>query len=136
LSVLAAAMVHPLFRLAAARPQLLAEHVAAYTELLAEELTSTAGLVKQRLVLQAVALAGAAVGAVLAGVALMLWAALPADSLRMPWLLVLTPALPWAIALWAVARSGAVASGDLLPSFRRQLADDAAMLRGAAGSEA
>jgi hypothetical protein len=128
-------MVHPLFRLAAARPQLLAEHVAAYTELLAEELSATAGLVKQRLVLQAVALAGAAVGAVLAGVALMLWAALPADSLRAPWFLVLTPALPWAIALWAASMSGAVPSGNLLPTLRRQLADDAAMLRGADGSE-
>ena len=128
-------MVHPLFRLAAARPQLLAEHVAAYTELLAEELTSTAGLVKRRLMLQAVALAGAAVGTVLAGMALMLWAALPADSLRAPWFLVLTPALPWAIALWAGSVSGTVAAGDLLPTFRRQLADDAAMLRAADGSE-
>ncbi len=128
-------MVHPLFRLAAARPQLLAEHVAAYTDLLAEELSSTAGIVKRRLALQAVALAGAAVGSVLAGVALMLWAALPADSLRAPWFLVLIPALPWAIALWAAAASGTVDSGDLLATFRRQLADDAAMLRGAAGSE-
>jgi len=129
-------MVHPLFRLAAARPQLLAEHAAAYTELLAEEVSATAGLVKRRLMLQAVALAGAAVGAVLAGVALMLWAALPADSLRAPWFLVLTPALPWAIALWAASVSGTVAQGNLLAHFRRQLADDAAMLRSADGSDA
>ena len=122
-------MVHPLFRLVTARPQLLAEHVSAYTDLLAEELTSTAGLLKRRIALQLIALASAAVGVVLGGVALMLWAALPAESLRLPWLLVLTPALPWALALWASAMGGAVATGDLLVTFRRQLAEDAAMLR-------
>jgi len=124
-------MAHPLFRLLTTRPQLLAEHVSAYTDLLAEELTSTAGLLKRRMALQLVALAAAAVGAVLAGVAVLLWGALPAESIRAPWLLILTPLLPWAIALWASALSGAVASGDLLVTFRRQLADDAAMLRSA-----
>ena len=124
-------MAHPLFRLLTMRPQLLAEHVSAYTDLLAEELTSTAGLLKRRMALQLVALAAAAVGAVLAGVAVLLWGALPAESIRAPWLLILTPLLPWAIALWASALSGAVASGDLLVTFRRQLADDAAMLRSA-----
>ena len=124
-------MAHPLFRLLTTRPQLLAEHVAAYTDLLAEELTSTAGLLKRRMALQLVALAAAAVGTVLAGMAVLLWAALPAGSIRAPWLLILTPLLPWAIALWASAMSGAVATGDLLVTFRRQLADDAAMLRSA-----
>jgi hypothetical protein len=124
-------MVHPLFRLVTARPQLLAEHVAAYTDLLAEELGATAGLLKRRVALQLVALAGAAVGAVLSGVALMLWAAMPVDSIRAPWLLVLTPALPWVLALWASMMSGTVARGELLVTFRRQLAEDAAMLRSA-----
>jgi hypothetical protein len=127
-------MAHPLFRLLTTRPQLLAEHVSAYTDLLAEELTSTAGLLKRRMALQLVALAAAAVGAVLAGTAVLLWAALPADSMRLPWLLVLTPALPWALALWASTMSGTVATGDLLVTFRRQLADDAAMLRSASES--
>ena len=124
-------MAHPLFRLLTTRPQLLAEHVSAYTDLLAEELTSTAGRLKRRVALQLVALAAAAVGTVLAGMAVLLWAALPADSIRLPWLLVLTPALPWALALWASTMSEAVATGDLLVTFRRQLADDAAMLRSA-----
>jgi hypothetical protein len=127
-------MAHPLFRLLTTRPQLLAEHVSAYTDLLAEELTSTAGLLKRRMALQLVALAAAAVGAVLAGTAVLLWAALPVDSMRLPWLLVLTPALPWALALWASTMSGTVATGDLLVTFRRQLADDAAMLRSASES--
>lgn len=124
-------MAHPLFRLLTTRPQLLAEHLSAYTDLLAEELTSAAGLLKRRMALQLVALAAAAVGAVLVGMAVLLWAALPAESIRAPWLLMLTPLVPWAIALWALAMSGAVATGDLLVTFRRQLADDAAMLRSA-----
>ncbi len=122
-------MVHPLFRLITTRPQLLAEHVSAYTDLLAEELTSIAALLKRRLMLQFVALAAAAVGVVLAGVALMLWAALPEGSLRQPWLLLLVPALPLAVAVWASATGGALPSGDLLVTFRRQLAADTAMLR-------
>ena len=122
-------MVHPLFRLVTARPQLLAEHVSAYTDLLAEELTATASLVQRRLALQTVALAGVAVGTVLGGVALMLWAALPEGSLRLPWLLLFTPAVPLAIAAWAWALSGAVHTGDLLVTLRRQLAADTAMLR-------
>ena len=127
-------MVHPLFRLITTRPQLLAEHVSAYPDLLAEELTSTAGLLKRRLMLQFVALAAAAVGVVLAGVALMLWAALPEGSLRQPWLLLLVPALPLAIAVWASATGGALPTSDLLVTFRRQLAADTAMLRQAGES--
>ena len=122
-------MVHPLFRLLTTRPQLLAEHVSAYTDLLAEELGATAGLVKRRLMLQLVALASVAVGVVLAGVALLLWAALPEGSLRVPWLLFLTPALPLAIAAWASAPAAAVGTGEVLVTLRRQLAADTAMLR-------
>jgi hypothetical protein len=127
-------MVHPLFRLITTRPQLLAEHVSAYTDLLAEELTSSGALLKRRLMLQFVALAAAAVGVVLAGVALMLWAALPEGSLRQPWLLLLVPALPLAIAVWASATGGALPTSDLLVTFRRQLAADTAMLRQAGES--
>jgi hypothetical protein len=122
-------MAHPLFRLVAARPQLLAEHLAAYAELLAEALGSTASLVQRRLACQVVAVACAAVGTGLAGVAVMLWAALPAHSMREPWLLVVTPAVPWAIAVGAAAMSAAVVPGQWLASVRRQWAEDAEMLR-------
>ena len=123
-------MVHPLFRLAATRPQLLAEHASAYAELVAEELTSGAMAFRRRLTLQSVAVAGFAVSAVLAGVAAMLWAALPAGSLNVPWLLVLVPALPAVLGSWALSAAGAGTPGELFVALRRQLADDAAMLRG------
>ena len=127
-------MVHPLFRLAAARPQLLAEHVSAYTDLLAEELTSSAALWKRRLALQAIGGLCLAIAAVLAGVAVMLWAALPQGTLPLPWLLVLTPAVPAAVAWWALTMVGTVARGEWLSAFRQQLAADAAMLNGVAES--
>jgi hypothetical protein len=122
-------MAHPLFRLVAARPQLLAEHVAAYADLLTEELGSAAKLCQRRLAFQLVAVVGVAVGTGLGGVGWMLWAALPANSLREPWLLVAIPAIPWAIAAWAASMSTAVAPGQWLASVRRQWADDAEMLR-------
>lgn len=124
-------MVHPLFRLAAARPQLLAEHVLAYSDLMAEELTATATLLKRRVALQLVGLAAFAVALVLAGVAAMLWAALPAGSLNVPWMLVLTPALPAAIGWAALVAGNGVAGGEMFAALRQQLSDDAAMLRGA-----
>ena len=122
-------MVHPLFRLATARPQLLAEHVSAYADLLAEELSSGAAGFKRRLVFQLVALAAFAVAAVLVGMAVMLWAALPMGSLNVPWVLVLVPALPAALGVWASAAADASGPAELFIALRRQLADDAAMLR-------
>ena len=44
--------MHPLVRLAASRPQMLAEHAAAYVELFAEEATTAATHVKRQVSLQ------------------------------------------------------------------------------------
>ena len=124
-------MVHPLFRLAATRPQLLAEHASAYAELVAEELTSGAAVFRRRLTLQSVAVAAFAVAAVLSGVAAMLWAVLPAGGLNLPWMLVVVPALPVLLGAWALSAADAKPPGELFVALRRQLADDTAMLRGA-----
>ena len=122
-------MVHPLLRLAAARPQLLAEHAAAYGDLVAEEFARSAGALKQRLALQVIAVAGLVVAAVLSGVAAMLWAALPSGSLNAPWMLALAPALPAALAAWALLRGSAAGPAESFAGVRRQLAADAALLR-------
>jgi hypothetical protein len=125
-------MVHPLFRLAAAHPQWLADHVLAYSDLMAEEVSTTAAQLQRRLVLQVAGLAGIAVAAVLCGVAVLLWAALPEAAPRQPWLLLGVPALPAALGAAALLRASAVASnGEWFTSLRRQLADDVAMLRDA-----
>ena len=63
-------MIHPVFRLAAAQPMLLAAHVGAYAELVSEELHTSAAAVQRRLLWQLGGALCLAVAAVLAGVTL------------------------------------------------------------------
>jgi hypothetical protein len=128
-------MAHPLFRLAASKPQLLAEHVLAYGDLLSAELTGAAELLRRKVVLQAAALACLVIAGLLAGVALMLWASLPSGSLHLPWVLVAVPAVPAVLGYWALVKSQAIGAGDLFAAVRLQLADDAAMLRELAAAD-
>jgi len=122
-------MIHPVFRLAASQPVLLAEHAAAYAELVSEDLAMHSARLKKRVLMQ---LAGAAcllLASVLAGVALLLWAALPATSFRAPWLLVGTPALPAALGLWALWLAQAHERFEPFANLRLQLTHDLALLR-------
>lgn len=127
-------MIHPLFLLIATRPQLLADHAEAYAELVLAEAANATSTLKRRLLLYAVALGCLAVGAVLAGVALMLWAVTPAATVHAPWALIAAPVLPIVVALWCllVARSPAKASG--FATIGQQLKADLAMLREASTS--
>ncbi|HWK83174.1 MAG TPA: phage holin family protein [Caldimonas sp.] len=86
-------MIHPLLRLVATQPQLLGDHVEAYAELVGDELRKTSSAWATRLALYAAALCLLCVGLVLTGVALMLWASLPAGSFPTPWVLVAVPAV-------------------------------------------
>jgi hypothetical protein len=125
-------MIHPLFRLAASQPLLLAEHAAAYASLLSEEVAVTSARLQQRVAFQ---LAGAAclmVAATLAGVALLLWAALAESGIRLPWLLGATPALPALLGAWLLRRGQDRQTTDPFGTLRRQLAEDAALLRSTA----
>lgn len=125
-------MIHPLFRLAAAQPLLLAEHAAAYAGLLSEEVAITSSGLQRRV---ALLLAGGAclmVAATLSGVALMLWAALGESGIRWPWLLVLVPALPALLGAGLLWRAQARPSTVPFDTLRRQLAEDAALLRSTA----
>jgi hypothetical protein len=125
-------MVHPLVRLAASRPQMLAEHAAAYVELFAEEATTAATHVKRQVSLQLIGVGLIAVGVILGGVAVMLWASFP--TLNSPWALALTPCVP--ILTGAIALRSASSKGARNPfaPLQRQLAADAAMLRRAGES--
>jgi uncharacterized membrane protein YqjE len=121
-------MIHPLLRLAATQPQLLADHVEAYAGLVGEELGHTAAGYKQRLLLGAMALCLAAVAATLAGVALMLWAVTPPAILQAPWALVAAPAIAALVA--ALCALGARRKqDDGFSGLRQQLSADLAMLR-------
>lgn len=121
--------MHPLFRLAATEPALLADHLQAYGELVSGEALDALGRWRRAALLQLAALASAAVGVTLAGVALMLWAV---GTVAVPWLLLAVPALPLALAIacHAAARGAWAQPGSTV--LREQWAADLALLRGAA----
>lgn len=125
-------MLHPLVRLVASRPELLGEHVSAYADLFAQELASASALMMRRLTLRLAGGACLAVAAVLAGVAVLLWASLP--TLALPWALALVPAVPAALGLWIIMVGEAAGTQALFAGLRRQLEADAALMRSAGES--
>lgn len=122
-------MIHPLFRLIASQPQMLADHVEAYTELVGQEVGGLATEWKRRAALGAVALCSGGVAVVLAGVAVMFWAVSPPENIQAPWALVLVPALPALLALWCYLSSRSSAGKQGFSALREQFAADTAMLR-------
>jgi uncharacterized membrane protein YqjE len=123
------AVIHPLFRLIASRPQMIADHVEAYSDLLAEEVGQTTTALKKRVTLGAIGLANGAVAIVLAGVALMLWAVTPVDRMNAPWALIAVPGVPAILCIWCVFAMRAASIENSFKNLRAQFAADAAMLR-------
>lgn len=121
-------MIHPLLRLMATQPQLLAEHAESYAELVGEELGKTTTVWKKRVLLNASALGLAGVAAVLGGVALMLWAVVPAVNIHAPWALAAAPAVPALVALWCFFE-GRRDPGEGFKDLKQQIAADIVMLR-------
>jgi len=124
-------MIHPLLHLVSTQPQLLGEHAEAYAELLSAELGRVGTDWKRRALLNAVALCSLGVTAMLAGVALMLWAVIPPAQIQAPWALVCAPLVPALLAmacLLALPRASA-GGGGAFASLRQQLRADMALLR-------
>jgi uncharacterized membrane protein YqjE len=114
--------------LVATQPQLLGDHVEAYAALVSEEMGEAVSVWKRRVLLSAIALGLLAVGAMLSGVALMLWAVTPTPNIRAAWVLVVVPAVPLVVALLcllAFQRETPRAFADV----KQQLAADFTMLR-------
>ena len=122
-------MIHPLFRLIASEPQMLADHVEAYTDLVSEEVASAAAQWKRQAVAAALVIVLAIVTAVLAGVAVMLWAVTPPDTIHAPWALIIVPLVPALAAGWAWFSAKSGDKGQGFAAIKAQLAADAAMLR-------
>ena len=122
-------MIHPLFRLIASEPQMLADHVEAYTDLVGEEMASAVTQWKRRALSIVVLVVCALLAALFAGVSLMLWAATPPENIHAPWALIIVPLLPALLGAgaWLTARSGPKSNG--FAAIKAQLAADAAMLR-------
>ncbi len=124
-----ALLMHPLLRLVASQPQLLVDHAEAYAELVTVEIGAASAGWTRRVAFYAVGLCGLGVAAVLAGVACMLWAALPVPGMPAPWALLVVPLLPLAAALGCLGLARTRGQGAAFGALRRQVQADLAMLR-------
>lgn len=121
--------MHPLLRLIATRPALLAEHAEAYAALIAAEVPRISAAWQRRALLSAAAAVSAAIGILLAGMSAMLWAALPEPAMRAPWMLLAVPLLPLLAAAVCMMAARSANARDPLDSLRRQVTDDLLLLR-------
>jgi hypothetical protein len=121
--------MHPIFKLMAAQPTVLTDHVEAYAALAAQEFGTAATQMRSRALKAGITLVCAAAAAVLAGVALMLWAVTPPADLHAPWALWVAPGLPALVALgcWVSAQDDP--AGAAFAALRRQFSEDMALLR-------
>lgn len=127
-------MIHPLFRLIARQPHLVAEHAQAYAALVGEQVGEAANSFKQRALLMAVAGVCLLVGVILLGVAFMLWGVSTEDSMRAPWALFVGPLLPIAAGVGCFLAAKGKAWVSPLDKVREQLSADIGMLREAGGA--
>lgn len=121
--------MHPLLTLLTTQPQLLADHAEAYAELLATEIDQVSTDWKRQALLTAAALCSLAVAALLAGVALLLWAVVAHDQMPAPWLLIAVPLAPIAVALWCRIAARTSVDRKAFSNVKQQLQADIAMLR-------
>lgn len=121
-------MIHPLFKLIAREPHLVAEHAQAYAALVSEQMGEAANNLKQRVMLMAVAGVLMFMGILFAGVAFMLWGASQGD-MRAPWALWVGPLVPLVAGLGCfLAGKGKPTTGPM-DKVREQLSADISMLR-------
>lgn len=124
-------MIHPLIRLAAGHPELLAEHGQAYVALVGKEVSQW----KASLVRRAIAAGVAAVAALLAlifiGVAVMLWGASPDDAdMRSVLALVAPPVVALIVAgIGAFIAMKGDSKSSVFADVKAQIHADLAMLR-------
>jgi hypothetical protein len=122
-------MIHPIIKLIATRPDLLAEHAAGYGALVAAQAGEAVQQWRRNALLVVVGVVCGTAGLGLGGMALLLAAALPADGMPAAWMLWVVPLVPIGVAAacFAVLRSQPDAwSTD---SLREQIAADAALWR-------
>jgi len=121
--------MHPLLHLIATRPQLLADHAEAYAELVAVEVDRVSAAWTRRALFNALALCGLSVAAALAGVALMLWAVMPALPVHAPWVLIAVPLALLVAAVGCLVAAQRHGQLDAFDNLRQQVKADIVMLR-------
>ena len=123
-------MIHPLVRLAASHPELLAEHGEAYLALVARDLAEWRASLVRRIVMAAVAGVAALLSLVFIGIALMLWGIAPVSHIPAPWAFFAPPVLMVVVTMVAgfiAARRGKALS--IFSDVKAQVLADLAMLR-------
>jgi hypothetical protein len=123
--------MHPLLALLATRPQLLVDHARAYAALVDEEFDIAFASWRRWAILQALALCCLVVAAILAGVALMLWAVNPVLPSTASWVLWCTPLLPLLVATICLMLARQSTPNAAFANIGRQISADIAMLRAA-----
>ena len=127
-------MLHPFFRLLAAKPQLLLDHASAYADLATLQAGAALTAWRLRLVLMVAAGLALLLGLMLVGVSLMLLALLPWQEMHAPWLLVVVPATPLLLAAVLGWRLREQPDSTWLQELRTQWQADTRLLR-EAGAE-
>ena len=122
-------MLHPLLHLIATKPQLLADHAQAYAELAAVEVGEFSAAWRRRAVLFAAAAFFMGLAVVLAGVAVLLWSALPVAQMQAPWALVAVPLALAAIGAGCLLAGRSQSQASAFATLREQVKADLLMLR-------
>ena len=121
-------MIHPLLRLIATQPELLADHVGAYASLIGHEARQMQQRLVWRGILFAVSLAALGVAVVLAGVSVMLWSITPSEQLQLSWVLWATPLVPAVVAVVSLLMARRPLASTSWANLQAQLDADARML--------
>jgi len=119
----------PILRLIASQPELLVEHARAYAELVSAQTGQALGAWRRQAVIGALGLCLLGVATVLGGVALMLWAMLPAVPGQAAWVLLAVPLPPLIVALACLVAARRTTDGNAFALVREQMLADLAMLR-------
>lgn len=122
-------MIHPLFITMAKEPGLFLEHADAYTDLAVAELACWRSRLQQRATLTVAAAVLALLGLGLGGVAGLLAAALPLQTMPMPWVLWALPMAPLLLAAILGWRVRQLDDGATFTTLREQVAQDLATLK-------
>ncbi len=123
-------MIHPLIRLAARRPELLAEHGEAYVALIGKEISQWKASLVRRAVMGVVAGVGALVSLIFIGVAVMLWGVTPDAEMRSAWALLAPPVVMLVVtAVSAYIAVKGITQPSVYDDIKAQVRADLAMLR-------
>ena len=122
-------MIHPAFITIAKHPGLFFEHAEAYADLASAEACEWGQRWQQRATLSAAAAVALALGLGLAGMAGLIAAAIPLNSMPLPWLLCAIPAAPLLLAGAMVWRLRSLEKPNVFGSLRQQMAQDLATLK-------